>query len=143
MTDPVKLLLRSALCCALLLLQACGGGGGGGGDGGPDPDTTAPSVPAGLNSTGATTTSITLAWTGSADDAGGSGVRDYLVRRDGAQVAVVNVPSYTDTGLAAGTSYAYSVAARDNADNVSNVSATLSASTLAAPDTTAPSVPRG
>jgi chitodextrinase len=47
------------------LLGTCGAGGG---------DTTPPSVPTGLNSPSRTTTSVSLAWNASTDNAGGSGV---------------------------------------------------------------------
>src|ERR1041384_5524583 len=52
------------------LIGTCGGGGG---------DTTAPSVPAGLSSPSKTSTSVSLSWNASTDNAGGSGVAGYDV----------------------------------------------------------------
>jgi fibronectin type 3 domain-containing protein len=65
--------------------------------------------PTGLQATGATTTSIDLAWDPM------SGAVSYQVLRgpaDGPLVPVgsTTAPAYTDTGLAAGGSYAYAVA---------------------------------
>ncbi len=107
------------------------------------PDTTPPSVPAGLASPSQTTTSIALAWNASTDNAGGSGVAGYDVYRNGTLVGSPNATSYNDTGLAANTSYAYRVRARDNAGNASAQSAAINVSTRAANCSTLPSVPTG
>ena len=106
----------------------------------PCPDTTAPSVPAGLHTTALTTTSVTIAWNTSADNVGVTG---YTTYRGGASAGTSAGTSFTITGLACGTSYAFSVDAYDAAGNHSAKSATLSASTGACGDTTAPSVPTG
>ena len=79
-------------------------------------DTTAPSVPTSLTSPGQTTTSVTLAWTASADDVAVTG---YKVYRGGTQVGTTTSATYTDTGLTAATSYSYTVAAYDAAGNTS------------------------
>jgi chitodextrinase len=100
------------------------------------PDTTAPSVPAGLAMNTHTLTSIKLTWTASTDNVGVSG---YKVYRNGTQIATSQATNYTDTGLTPGTSYSYTVAAYDAANNTSAQSTASSFSTLA--DTTAPSVP--
>jgi chitodextrinase len=94
-------------------------------------DTTAPSVPAGLTAGTVTTTSIPLAWTASTDT-GGSGLAGYDVYRGTTLVGSTTTPSYTVTGLTAGTSYSFTVRAKDAAGNVSAASAALTAST--APD---------
>lgn len=112
------------------------------------PDTTAPSVPAGLSGTAASTSAINLAWTASTDNVGVSG---YKVSRNGAIVATLGaVTSWSDSGLAAGTAYSYTVAAFDAAGNNSAPSAALVVTTTASPaplppalDATAPSVPSG
>jgi chitinase len=108
------------------------------------PDTTAPSVPAGLASPSQTTNSIALSWSASTDNAGGSGVAGYDVYRNGSLVGSSTSTSYTDTGLAAATSYQYRVRARDNAGNASAQSGAVTVSTRSNPsDTTPPSVPAG
>jgi chitodextrinase len=101
-------------------------------------DTTAPSVPTGLVSGTKTLTSIALQWTASTDNVAVTG---YKVFRNGTQVGTSASATYTDNGLAPGTTYSYTVAANDAAGNVSAQTATVSAATLA--DTAAPSIPTG
>lgn len=104
------------------------------------PDTESPTVPIGLQGNGVSQTRIDLTWNASSDNVGVTG---YDVRRDGVVVATVVDTTFSDTGLTANTSYAYTVSARDDASNVSAESASVAASTLATPDTEAPSVPTG
>jgi len=92
-------------------------------------DTTAPSVPTGLTSPSQTATSVSLTWNASTDS--GSGVAGYDVYRNGSLVASPTSTSYTNTGLAASTSYSFAVRARDNAGNTSAQSAQISVSTTA------------
>ena len=105
-------------------------------------DTTAPSVPTGLTVGTVTSSSVALSWTASTDNVGVTG---YDVSRGGVKVATVTGTSYTDTGLAASTAYAYTVTAHDAAGNVSAASTAVTATTSAASggDTTPPSVPTG
>ncbi|RIE04123.1 alpha-amylase [Cohnella faecalis] len=107
-------------------------------------DTTAPSIPTGLVKGTVTSSSAAISWTASTDNAGGSGVASYDVYRNGALVkAGATATSYTDTGLAASTTYLYTVLAKDVAGNSSAQSAALSVTTSPIADTTAPSVPTG
>ena len=113
------------------------------------PDTSAPSVPGNVTATALDAARIGLTWSASTDPtvAGQerSGLAGYRVFRDTTLIATLGlVTTYDDTGLAAGTEYAYRVSARDNAGNES-AGAAVSATTDAtdAPDTTAPSVPTG
>jgi chitodextrinase len=105
-----------------------------------EPDRFPPTIPAGLHPTGKTVTSIVLAWTASRDNVGVAG---YEVYRDGALIANVARPSFTDTGLAPASTHTYKVRAFDTSNNASADSATATATTLAAPDTTPPSTPNG
>jgi hypothetical protein len=96
-------------------------------------DTQPPTAPTNLTATAAGNSQIDLSWTGSTDNVGVTG---YLVERcDGAgcsaftQVASVSGTSYSDTGLAAGTSYSYQVRATDAAGNPSQYSNVASATT--------------
>ena len=93
-------------------------------------DTTAPTVPAGLRATAVGANSITLQWNASTDD---TGVAGYDVHRGAATAPVQSVPdtTATDSGLAAGTAYSYTVRARDVNGNVSAPSAPLSVRTTA------------
>ncbi|GAA1020052.1 hypothetical protein Aple_037600 [Acrocarpospora pleiomorpha] len=112
-------------------IAVTGGGGGG--------DTTAPSVPGNLRSTGVTNNSVSLAWNASTDNVGVTG---YLIYRGGTLVTTVTGTTYTDTGRAANTSYTYQVRARDAANNQSALSNSVTATTTGGGgDTTAPSVP--
>jgi endoglucanase len=93
----------------------------GGGTGG---DTAAPSTPGQPTASNITATGVSLSWTASTDNVG---VASYEVLRatgSGAPavVATVSRNSYAATGLTGGTTYTFSVRARDAAGNVSAVS---------------------
>jgi poly(3-hydroxybutyrate) depolymerase len=91
---------QAALMAMVSRLQGGSGGGGGGG--------TLP-APTGLGTSGATASSMALAWNAV------SGASGYLVYRGGVQVTAspLTGTSYTDTGLAAATTYSWTVAAVD------------------------------
>ena len=102
----------------LSLTGAAGSGGGGG--------TTAPAAPTNLAVTGTTSSSVSLSWS-----APSGTVTGYHVSEDGSQVATVTGTTDTVTGLAASTSYTFTVSAYNSAgaSPASNsVSATTSAS---------------
>jgi fibronectin type 3 domain-containing protein len=103
-------------------------------------DTTRPSTPTGLTGTAVSATRINLAWTASTDNVGVTG---YRVLRGGAVIATVNTQSYSDTTVAAGATYSYSVVALDGAGNASSASAAVSVTTPSATDTTPPPAPTG
>ncbi len=109
--------------------------------GNPPTDTTPPTVPGGLASTGQTSSSVSLTWTASTD--AGSGVANYQVFRGAALVASPTATSYTDTGLSAGTNYSYTVRARDVAGNVSAATAALMVNTTNGACASAPATPTG
>ncbi len=101
------------------------------------PDTTAPSVPGTLSFTVSGTT-ITLSWGASTDNAGGSGMQGYDVFRNGAFVETTGlVTTWNDTQPVTAT-VSYFVRARDNANNTSGNSNTV---TRTGGDGTPPSVP--
>ncbi|WP_328779303.1 carbohydrate binding domain-containing protein [Streptomyces canus] len=99
------------------------GPGGGGGS-----DTQAPSAPGSLRSTGKTSSSVSLAWNASSDNVG---VTAYDVYSGSNQVLSVSGTSATVSGLAASTSYTFTVKARDAAGNVSAASNAVSVTTEA------------
>ncbi len=110
----------------------------------PPPDTTPPSAPAGLTATAVSTSQIDLSWTASTDNVAVAG---YKVERCSVascsnfiQIATPTATTFNDTGLTSSTSYSYRVRATDAAANLSNFSATSTASTLT-PDTTPPTAP--
>ncbi len=94
-------------------------------------DTTAPTAPSNLRSTGKTASSVSLAWDASTDNVGVTG---YQVFRGSTLVTTTggSTLSYTDSGLSAGTAYTYTVKARDAAGNVSAASNAVTVTTDAA-----------
>ncbi|MFK4226163.1 carbohydrate binding domain-containing protein [Streptomyces sp. NPDC019890] len=97
-----------------------GPGGGGGGD------TQAPTTPTNLRSTGKTSSSVSLTWNASSDNVGVTG---YDVYRGSTNVTTVTGTSATVSGLAASTSYSFTVRARDAAGNLSPASSAVSVTT--------------
>jgi chitodextrinase len=91
-------------------------------------DTTPPSTPTGLKATPGET-SVTLSWSASTDDVAVAG---YRVFRDGVSIGTTPSTSLTDTGLKPSTTYAYTVAAYDAAENPSPQSTPVTTTTLAA-----------
>jgi glucose/arabinose dehydrogenase len=96
------------------------------------PDTEKPTAPSNLSGTASGTT-VTLKWTASTDNVQ---VLAYDVYREGAKVATVAgtigtppATTYTDSGLAANTTYSYSVIARDPTGNPSDPSNTATVKT--------------
>lgn len=105
-----------------------GGGDDGGGTNPPDPVLPAP---AGLSASNATTTSMDLAWSAV------PGASGYNVYRNGskANALTVHATAYTDSALAAATTYSWTVRALDGSGAEGAASAAVSAATLAPPVT--------
>jgi parallel beta-helix repeat protein len=91
-------------------------------------DTTNPSTPSSLTGSPSSSSTIDLGWTGSTDNVRVAGYRVY---RNGTRVAQVEGLTFTDSGLAAGTTYSYFVAAVDAAGNTSARSTTITITTPA------------
>ncbi|HEY2491963.1 MAG TPA: fibronectin type III domain-containing protein [Paenibacillus sp.] len=101
-------------------------------------DTVPPSVPSNLQSTGKTSSSVSLAWNASTDNVGVAG---YTVTYGTTSVNVAGT-STTMNGLAANTTYTFTVKAKDAAGNQSAESNAVTVTTNASSvDTTAPTVP--
>jgi chitodextrinase len=104
------------------------------------PDVTAPTVPSLVFYTGRTTTTIQLGWSVSTDNVG---VARYNIQvGTNATLITVDAPTSTRliTGLSPATTYVFKVQACDASNNCSAFG-TASIATIAAPDTTAPTVP--
>ncbi|MCY0917286.1 glycoside hydrolase family 18 chitinase [Streptomyces sp. H27-G5] len=99
---------------------------GGSCDGGTTPTDNPPSAPGTPTATGVTETSLTLNWAAATDD---KGIKNYDVYRGGSKVATVTGTSYADSGLTKGTTYAYTVTARDTVDQTGPSSGSLSVTT--------------
>jgi chitodextrinase len=110
-------------------------------------DTSLPTTPSNLLAAAVTSGQINLSWTASTDNVGVAG---YEVDRclgaactNFAQIAAPATPGYSDTAVAAATSYRYRARARDAAGNTSGNSSIAEATTPAASDTQAPTAPAG
>ncbi|MHC5067017.1 MAG: LamG-like jellyroll fold domain-containing protein, partial [Planctomycetota bacterium] len=93
-------------------------------------DDEAPSVPQDVVLNVVSDSEIAVSWSPSVDNVG---VIDYTVYRDGLAVATVTGVSYSDVGLEASTTYAYTIAANDGAGNSSVESVAVQATTDGAP----------
>ena len=92
------------------------------------PDTQAPSTPANLRVTATTSASVALAWNASTDDIGVTG---YQVFRGTTLAGSPTGLTFTDAGLAAGTTFSYTVRALDGSGKTSAASTAVSATTTA------------
>jgi Carbohydrate binding domain/Fibronectin type III domain len=90
------------------------------------PPPSSPAVPAGLTVTGVTSSSASLSWT---EPASSDPATSYHVYKNGALAATVSATSATVTGLAAGTTYQFTVAALDASGNASAQGTAVSATT--------------
>lgn len=104
----------------------------------PSADFMPPTAPTSLEAQGVRSPlSIALSWSAAADDAS---PLSYRVYRNGAFVATTSATSWTDAGVASGSTYTYGVRAIDSAGNLGDASAPVTAQ---APDVTAPAAPAG
>ena len=99
-------------------------------------DTEAPTVPANIALSNATTSTIDASWTASEDNEAVSKYEIYANGTLNAETAEIN---YTLTGLNSNTGYAITVLAKDLANNQSELSEAVNITTLT--DITAPSAP--
>ncbi|TKB82289.1 MAG: fibronectin type III domain-containing protein, partial [Nitrospira sp.] len=97
---------------------------------GPAADTTSPTAPTGLSAGSLSTSDILLTWNAATDNVG---VVGYKVFRNGLQITTNATTSFTNTGLTAGTSYSFSVAAYDAAGNTSAQTNAVTQSTQSLP----------
>ncbi len=101
-------------------------------------DITAPTAPGNLTSSNITSSSVQLSWTASTDNVAVTG---YDIYKDGTLMINTTGTSYVVNGLSASTNYSFYVKAKDAAGNISAASNTVNITTLAAPDTQAPTAP--
>ena len=91
------------------------------------PDTTAPSVPAGLTADGAAGSEVALEWQASTDDVGVTGYRVY---RDSVEVGTTTVDTtFVDTTTVPETTYSY-VGPYSNTNGSPSAKSPLTMSTL-------------
>ena len=89
-------------------------------------DAQAPSVPTGLKATASPSSEINLSWTASTDNVR---VIGYKVFQNGSLAGTTTTTSYINKGVAANTSYTYTVAAYDAAGNTSGNSTAVTVKT--------------
>ncbi|WP_397363161.1 endonuclease [Olleya sp. R77988] len=96
----------------------------------PSPDTQAPTTPTSLAASNPTATTVDLSWTASTDD---TAVTTYDIYVDGTFYVTTNsnATTYTVTGLTQLTTYTFTVLAKDAANNMSALSTSDSATTIA------------
>jgi len=99
-----------------------------------------PTVPTGLTANAVSATQVDLSWNASTDD---QAVVGYTLYRDGTQLTTLAGLSYSDTSVAPGVTYSYTVDAYDTSGNHSAASAPVNVTTPTAPDSEAPSMPTG
>jgi len=94
-------------------------------------DTTPPSVPTNLAAAAVSQTQINLSWTASTDNVSAQNQITYNLYRNGTKITTTSAgaTSYSDTGLAAGTTYSYTISATDAALNTSAQSGSVNATT--------------
>ncbi len=105
--------------------------------------TPQPSVPGAPTNVAATPgdTIVDLTWTAPSDD-GGSQITGYIVFRDGIAAGTPAGPSFQDSGLMNGTTYAYTVAAVNARGTGPASSPAVDATPQAGPAITVPSAPQ-
>jgi len=96
-------------------------------------DTIEPTAPGTPTLDSKTDTTVSFSWAAASDNVA---VTEYRVFRDGVVTGTVAAPttSFTDTGLAPATTYAYHVTALDGAGNESPASGTLEVTTDPGPE---------
>ncbi len=112
---------QAAIMAMVAQLSSGAGSGGGGGGGG----TTTLAAPTGVVTSNATTSSMKISWNAV------SGAAGYNVYRNGNKVNALSVTAtnYTDTGLAAATTYGWTVRATDSGGVEGATSASASGTT--------------
>jgi pectate lyase len=101
-------------------------------------DTQPPSVPVSVSASSVGTTSVVLTWAASTDD---TGVVGYDVYSGSALAGSSSTNTATVSNLLPGTSYTFTVRARDAAGNASSASSPVTVTTRAGTDVTSPSAP--
>ncbi|HEX2945552.1 MAG TPA: fibronectin type III domain-containing protein [Clostridia bacterium] len=103
-----------------------------------DSDTQPPTIPGSLSVSARDNTSVTVSWSPSTDN---TGLKGYVVYKNGGRVASTTGTGYTVKRLLPGTTYTFFVKAYDKTGNYSDQSCSVQGMTL--PDTKAPDRPFG
>ncbi len=93
-------------------------------------DTQPPTVPGSVAASAMSTTTVDISWEASTDNS--SGVAHYGIYRDGVLIGTSTTLSFTDSVVAPGQTYQYTVTAFDHAGNVSAASSAVSVDVPAA-----------
>lgn len=110
----------------------------------PPQDTQSPTTPASMSAATVSTSQINVSWSAATDNVGVTGYQLERCTGGGcsnfALLSTVTTTSYSNTGLAASTSYSYRVRATDAAGNLSGYSSVVTATTQSAPPPPSPCV---
>jgi len=103
-------------------------------------DTSPPTTPGTPTTSNVTSSSVTLSWAASSDNFGVTGYDVFRATGTGSfsQVGTATSTSFTNSGLAANTTYRYQVRARDAAGNLSAFSSPVPVTTTGTVTTTTP-----
>ncbi|HUD07335.1 MAG TPA: malectin domain-containing carbohydrate-binding protein [Candidatus Saccharimonadales bacterium] len=103
-----------------------------------------PPTPTGVVTKATAYNSVSVNWNAVTTDPGGPGIGGYYVLRNGVSITKIvgaTTTSYTDSTVAANTSYSYTVESYDTGGVTSTQSTASNVTTPKQPDTTPPSVP--
>ncbi len=103
-----------------------------------DPDNQVPSTPSNLSLSSPDHTSMVVSWNPSSDN---TGIKGYIICKNGSKAATTTATSYKVKGLVPGTTYSFSIKAFDIAGNYSMQSSSIPGTTI--PDKEAPDKPFG
>ncbi|HXD23802.1 MAG TPA: LamG-like jellyroll fold domain-containing protein [Gemmatimonadaceae bacterium] len=111
----------------------------------PPGDRTPPTAPSAASATSTSSSQVNVSWTASTDDTAVTGYRVERCAGAGCtnftQIATPTGTTFSDSSLAAATTYRYQVRATDAVGNLSGYSNIATATTQAASDTQAPTTP--
>ena len=90
-----------------------------------------PAVPLNLTAVPVSSSEIDLTWDASTTTSTSTIISEYQIYRDGVKIATSTALSFQNTGLSPSTAYAYAVVAKTQGGNVSVMSESVNATTLA------------
>lgn len=108
--------------------------------GSPCPEGICPAVSPSIEVQSTSTHQVDLDWSTTDDTLT---IVGYKVFRDGIEIAIATDPAYIDNSLQPNTSYRYSIQGFDAEGNLSSKIHSVTVTTLALPDTSAPTTPTG
>ncbi len=103
-------------------------------------DGTPPTAPSGASAEATSSVTVDVSWQAASDPE--SGVVEYTIYRDGTSVGTSTTTTFTESGLAPGTTYVYEISATNGVGLKGPLGGPAQVTTPVAIDTTPPSVPQ-